>query len=458
VSESILEATVSRCTKIEECLRLAGGEGIGMSELIDSISTKLPGDLIRRVRDIAAIRNRFVHEHGYRLSGSESAFVAELDSVIAAMTALLSPGRTVERLSKTGVAVPKQNPWVRVVTKASEPRMTWYKWPSEEDERLVFFRGVVADVRPVGRHQVPILSGIRTIAYVRTSPERVPIEGWKAISADGHSIDIVGSVTMRVRPDDRSIGRVAIDGIRESQAEAALILDHVHRAVQGLVSKSNLADIRLDNVQASVEKDVVGTARIPGVAFDIANVTLSLVQSSDRIIREAQEERRRTELQIEHAKRLQDLDRAADELRRERDQLDWNAEKRRDEEKIKLTTEAERAKREFVDADRKHDLERLRIENDHALKMVEAEKAAEVEKFKAVRADKTFAQLVDLYRANREMKWLAQFIEERLGLTLDIGPGLKGLGSGSPAAGIADEKPKADAPKSDGVGEANEAK
>jgi len=453
LSESILEATVNRCTRIEECLRIAGAEGVGISELIDSVSTELPNELKRRVRDVAAIRNRFVHEHGYQFPDSEAVLVAELDSIIAALTLHLSLDETVVRPSRTGVAVPKQNPWVRIVTKESEPRMTWYKWPCSEDERLVFFRGVVAEVKPLGKHQVPMLSGIRTLAYVRTAAERAPIEGVRGFSADGFSVDIVGSVMMRVRPDDRCIGRLAVDGLRDSHAEAGLVLEHVHRAVQGLVSKSNLADLRLDVVQSAIENELVGASRIPSLAFDIVNVTLSLVQSSDAKIRQAHEERRRTEIQIEHARKLQELDRDADDLRRKRERLDWEGAKLRDEEKIELSTRAERAKREFVDADRKYELDRLRMENDHALRMVEAEKAAEIEKFKAVRADKTFAQLVELYRANREMKWLAQFIEERLGLTLDVGPSLKGLGGASTPAEGAEAKPSSDAPKSDGSGE-----
>src|SRR5438046_860663 len=109
---SVLEATVTRCTLIEEHLRSLGADGSGIYELVDSISSELPTDLKQQVKHVATIRNRFVHEYGYSFPGSEAAFLSELDAVIAGLEKLRSEDAPFPSPPNEGVSMSKSNPWV----------------------------------------------------------------------------------------------------------------------------------------------------------------------------------------------------------------------------------------------------------------------------------------------------------------------------------------------------------
>lgn len=147
---SILEATVAGCTRIEQRLRDLGGDGSGISELLDSVSSRVPDDLARRLRAVAAVRNHFVHEHGYSYPGSEATFFAELERAVADLVALTEgPG---DHAIPQVAVMSQSTKWVRVITEASTPKMFIYKWPSTGEERLVLFRGDTAEAMPLGKH------------------------------------------------------------------------------------------------------------------------------------------------------------------------------------------------------------------------------------------------------------------------------------------------------------------
>ncbi|KOO05747.1 hypothetical protein [Vibrio hepatarius] len=65
---SDIEKVVMRTRKIESLLRTQyHAEGKGLHQLITSCEERLPHDVISKLRFIATIRNKIVHEHEYKL-------------------------------------------------------------------------------------------------------------------------------------------------------------------------------------------------------------------------------------------------------------------------------------------------------------------------------------------------------------------------------------------------------
>jgi hypothetical protein len=53
--------------KIETALRRRGAQGRGMHGMVSSIEADLPADLVKQLRWLATLRNKAVHEDGFRL-------------------------------------------------------------------------------------------------------------------------------------------------------------------------------------------------------------------------------------------------------------------------------------------------------------------------------------------------------------------------------------------------------
>jgi len=65
---SDIEKVVTRTRRIEKLLRLQyHAEGKGLHQLITSCEERLPHDVISKLRYIATIRNKIVHEEDYQL-------------------------------------------------------------------------------------------------------------------------------------------------------------------------------------------------------------------------------------------------------------------------------------------------------------------------------------------------------------------------------------------------------
>jgi hypothetical protein len=63
-----------------------GATGKGLNEYLDSIQGTLPADLVKKIRFVATIRNKLVHERGYQYDGDEDDFWALCDTVITRLT------------------------------------------------------------------------------------------------------------------------------------------------------------------------------------------------------------------------------------------------------------------------------------------------------------------------------------------------------------------------------------
>lgn len=65
---SDIESVVTRTRKLESLLRTQyHADGKGLHQLITSCEERLPHDVIEKLRYIATIRNKIVHEHDFQL-------------------------------------------------------------------------------------------------------------------------------------------------------------------------------------------------------------------------------------------------------------------------------------------------------------------------------------------------------------------------------------------------------
>jgi hypothetical protein len=72
---------LERTKAIEGALQGLGATGKGMHEKLDSIESQLPAEIVRKIRLVATIRNKFVHEPNYVLD--HHAFFSAADTVTA---------------------------------------------------------------------------------------------------------------------------------------------------------------------------------------------------------------------------------------------------------------------------------------------------------------------------------------------------------------------------------------
>jgi hypothetical protein len=52
---------------LEAALRRKGADGRGLHGLVSSVETELPADLVKQIRWLATLRNKAVHEEGFRI-------------------------------------------------------------------------------------------------------------------------------------------------------------------------------------------------------------------------------------------------------------------------------------------------------------------------------------------------------------------------------------------------------
>jgi hypothetical protein len=97
---------------MEKLLKELGASGVGLHELVGSISHILGDPLQLRMRYIITVRNKLVHEHDYTFDDNEVKFVARCDEVISKLSALRSAQRSRAEIAaaKPTIELPKSNP------------------------------------------------------------------------------------------------------------------------------------------------------------------------------------------------------------------------------------------------------------------------------------------------------------------------------------------------------------
>lgn len=79
---SDIDLAVKSSKKIESVLeRVLGASGKGLHEKVSSVEGKIPSALVKRIRYIATIRNKLIHEDNYRKMNDRSSFKAAVKHV-----------------------------------------------------------------------------------------------------------------------------------------------------------------------------------------------------------------------------------------------------------------------------------------------------------------------------------------------------------------------------------------
>jgi hypothetical protein len=95
---SDIELAITRTKALESLLEDAlGAGGKGLHEKVTSVQDRLPEPLVRKLRFIATVRNKIVHESSYQHIDDRPGFVRACDEAEAELRALAAPPRVVNK-------------------------------------------------------------------------------------------------------------------------------------------------------------------------------------------------------------------------------------------------------------------------------------------------------------------------------------------------------------------------
>jgi hypothetical protein len=87
-----IDIIVEKSKKLEGLLKRLGCQGKGLHELVSQAEASLDNNVVRACRKVATIRNKAVHEEGYRLYGEAlQDFNDTADYAAEQLSALLAP-------------------------------------------------------------------------------------------------------------------------------------------------------------------------------------------------------------------------------------------------------------------------------------------------------------------------------------------------------------------------------
>ena len=90
---SDLDLAVRRSKRLERLLRDGfAAEGRGLHGLVDGVERKLPPDLARKLRLVATVRNKIVHDLDYTAIDDRRGFVRACDEAERELSRLAGPG------------------------------------------------------------------------------------------------------------------------------------------------------------------------------------------------------------------------------------------------------------------------------------------------------------------------------------------------------------------------------
>lgn len=102
---SDIDLAVRECKELESILRTKlGADGKGLHQLVSSVESRLPADLVRVLRRVATIRNKIVHEEDYRRLDDRKSFLADCAAAKKQLNALAKRKRP-RKKAATPVAI-----------------------------------------------------------------------------------------------------------------------------------------------------------------------------------------------------------------------------------------------------------------------------------------------------------------------------------------------------------------
>ena len=95
---SDLELAVTRTKALEALLEHGlGATGKGLHEKVTSVQQRLPPALVKKLRFVATVRNKLVHESAYQAMDDRDGFVRACDEAEAELRALTAPPRVINK-------------------------------------------------------------------------------------------------------------------------------------------------------------------------------------------------------------------------------------------------------------------------------------------------------------------------------------------------------------------------
>jgi hypothetical protein len=94
---SDIELAISRVKALESLLEQLGATGKGLHEKVTSVEGKLPPALVKKLRFVATIRNKIVHESQYQQIDDRAGFLRACDEAAAELRALAAPPRVINK-------------------------------------------------------------------------------------------------------------------------------------------------------------------------------------------------------------------------------------------------------------------------------------------------------------------------------------------------------------------------
>src|SRR4030095_11771119 len=94
---SDIELAITRVKALETLLEGVGATGKGLHEKVTSVQNRLPHPLVKKLRFIATVRNKIVHESDYKQIDDPDGFVRACDEAEAELKAMLAPPKVINK-------------------------------------------------------------------------------------------------------------------------------------------------------------------------------------------------------------------------------------------------------------------------------------------------------------------------------------------------------------------------
>src|SRR5579871_5985471 len=94
---SDIELAITRVKALESLLEQLGATGKGLHEKVTSMQDKLPLPLVKKLRFVATVRNKIVHESSYQQIDDRAGFVRACDEAEAELRAMLAPPKVINK-------------------------------------------------------------------------------------------------------------------------------------------------------------------------------------------------------------------------------------------------------------------------------------------------------------------------------------------------------------------------
>jgi hypothetical protein len=94
---SDIALAITRVKALESLLEQLGATGKGLHEKVSSVQDRLSPELVKKLRFIATVRNKLVHDANYSQLDDRDGFLQACDEAVAALRTQLAPPRVINR-------------------------------------------------------------------------------------------------------------------------------------------------------------------------------------------------------------------------------------------------------------------------------------------------------------------------------------------------------------------------